>query len=90
MFIEDNDRSNRFEGENVISQLHSSNEFNRSRSIGSNEEWSEVKRKDFDPFNGEHAWSPSWEPNVNSDLLDQKPVLEYTSDSMIDPLKKGR
>ena len=46
--------------------------------------WSEVKREDFDPFNGEHASSPSWKANVNSDQLDQKPVLEYTSDPMLD------
>ena len=46
--------------------------------------WSEVKREDFDPFNGEPASSPSWEANVNSDQLDQKTVLEYTSDPLLD------
>ena len=85
---EDNNRSKRFEGENVISEPSSSNEFNHSRSFGRNEEWSEVKREDFDPFNGEHASSPSWEANVNSDQLDQKPVLEYTSDPMLDSLNR--
>ena len=81
---EDNNRSKRFEGENVISEPSSSNEFNHSRSFGRNEEWSEVKREDFDPFNGEPASSPSWEANVNSDQLDQKTVLEYTSDPLLD------
>ena len=46
--------------------------------------WSEVKREDFDPFNGEPASSPSWKANVNSDQLDQKTVLEYTSDPLLD------
>ena len=81
---EDNNRSKRFEGENVISEPSSSNEFNHSRSFGRNEERSEVKREDFDPFNGEPASSPSWEANVNSDQLDQKTVLEYTSDPLLD------
>ena len=85
---EDNNRSKRFEGENVISEPSSSNEFNHSRSFGRNEEWSKVKREDFDPFNGEHASSPSWEANVNSDQLDQKPVLEYTTDPMLDSLNR--
>ena len=88
---EDNNRSKRFEGENVISEPSSSNEFNHSRSFGRNEEWSEVKREDFDPFNGEPASSPSWEANVNSDQLDQKTVLEYTSDPLLDSSnQKGR
>jgi DNA mismatch repair protein MutL len=87
---EDNNRSKRFEGENVISEPSSSNEFNHSRSFGRNEERSEVKREDFDPFNGEPASSPSWEANVNSDQLDQKTVLEYTSDPLLDsPSRKG-
>ena len=81
---EDNNRSKRFEGENVISEPSSSNEFNHSRSFGRNEERSEVKREDFDPFNGEPASSPSWEADVNSDQLDQKTVLEYTSDPLLD------
>src|SRR3954468_9267444 len=81
---EDNNRSKRFEGENVIREPSSSNEFNHSRSFGRNEERSEVKREDFDPFNGEPASSPSWEANVNSDQLDQKTVLEYTSDPLLD------
>jgi DNA mismatch repair protein MutL len=81
---EDNNRSKRFEGENVISEPSSSNEFNHFRSFGRNEERSEVKREDFDPFNGEPASSPSWEANVNSDQLDQKTVLEYTSDPLLD------
>jgi DNA mismatch repair protein MutL len=81
---EDNNSSKRFEGENVISEPSSSNEFNHSRSFGRNEEMSEVKREDFDPFNGEPASSPSWKANVNGDQLDQKTVLEYTSDPLLD------
>ncbi len=81
---EDNNRSKRFEGENVIREPSSSNEFNHSRSFGRNEERSEVKREDFDPFNGEPASSPSWKANVNGDQLDQKTVLEYTSDPLLD------
>ena len=87
---EDSNRSKRFEGENVISKPSSSNEFNRSRSIERNEEWSEVRREDFDPFNAEHAYSPSGEANVKIDQQDQKPVLEYTSDPLLGfPNSKG-
>jgi DNA mismatch repair protein MutL len=88
---EDSNRSKRFEGENVMSKPSNANEFDRSRSlVGRNEEGSEVSREDFDPFNAEHAYSPSGEVNVKIDQQDQEPVLEYTSDPLLgSPNSKG-
>ena len=49
-----------------------------------------MRREDFDPFNAEHAYSPSGEAHVKIDQQDQKPVLEYTSDPLLDsPNSKG-
>ena len=44
---EDNNRSKRFEGENVISEPSSSNEFNHSRSFGRNEEMVRSEARGF-------------------------------------------
>ena len=89
---EDSNRSNQFEGKSAISKPSSSNEFNHSRSLDRNEEWSEVRREDFDPFNGVQARPSNRDTSLESQQQDQNTAQEYSKDIEInvDSLNSSR